>query len=407
MGRIGIDVGGSFTDAVLIDADGGVRVAKVPSTPPRIEAGFLDALTVLLAAAGATPDDVSYLAHGTTVATNAIVTRTLARTALITNEGFRDVLAIGTQMRRNVYDLWTPEPAPLVPRERCHGVRGRIDAQGAEIEPLDEGDVRRAAALMRDDGTEAVAVMGLFSFLNPTHERRIGAILAEELPGVPVTLSADIVPEFREYPRAATAAANAALLPLVGAYIGAVEREVGDLGVRAPLHLMQSNGGVVPAERARRTPIALAASGPAAGVIGGARLALDAGEPNAITFDMGGTTADIGIAPGGQPELRFDGDAAGTPISLPQIDVLCIGAGGGSSAAVDAFGALAVGPASAGADPGPAAYGRGGERATVTDAHVVLGTLGGARQLAGGLALDEDDPLEAVAAAAVEVAGAL
>ena len=388
MQRIGIDVGGSFTDAVLLDPEGRARIAKVPSTPTRIEAGFLAALEALLVAAGARPDEVAYLAHGTTVATNAIVTRSLARTSLVTNAGFADVLAIGTQMRRNVYDLWTPEPEPLVPRERCHGVGMRIDAQGAEAEPLDEAAVRAAAARMRADGTEAVAVMGLFSFLNPAHERRIGELLAEELPGVPVTLSSDVVPEFREYPRASTAVANAALLPLVGAYVGAVEGELAAARVAAPLHLMQSNGGVTPAARAREQPIALAASGPAAGVIGGARLAADAGEANAITFDMGGTTADIGIAPDGTPQIRFDGDAAGTPISLPQIDVLCIGAGGGSIAAVDAFGALTVGPASAGADPGPAAYGRGGERATVTDAHVVLGTLGGERRLAGGLALD-------------------
>ncbi len=388
MGRIGIDVGGSFTDAVMLDDAGGVRIAKVPSTPSRIEAGFLDALQDLLAAAGARTADVAYLAHGTTVATNAVVTRSFARTALVTNDGFADVLAIGTQMRRNVYDLWTPEPEPLVPRERCHGVPGRIDAQGVEVEPLNEEAVRCAAARMRSDGTEAVAVMGLFSFLNAAHERRIGEILAEELPGLPVTLSSDVVPEFREYPRAATAAANAALMPLVGAYVGAVERELAEAGVSAPLHLMQSNGGVAPAERARDRPIALAASGPAAGVIGGARLARDAGETNAITFDMGGTTADIGIAPGGEPQIRFDGDAAGTPISIPQIDVLCIGAGGGSIASVDDFGALSVGPASAGADPGPAAYGRGGQRATVTDAHVVLGTLGADRRLAGRLPLD-------------------
>lgn len=394
--RIGIDVGGSFTDAVLLAADGAVRVAKVPSTPARIEEGFMDGLRMLFDAAGCTAEDVGYLAHGTTVATNAIVERTFARAALITNDGFTDVLAIGTQMREHVYDLWAPEPRPIVPRDRCFGVRGRIDAQGVEREPLDEDGVRTIAVRLREIGVQAVAVMTLFSFLNDEHEQRIGAILADELPGVPITLSSAVVPEFREYIRASTAAANAALLPRVGAYISAVEQAVADEGVAVPLHLMQSNGGVAPAARARSLPIALAASGPAAGVIGGARLAALVGEPDVLTFDMGGTTADIGLVTDGEARVRFDGDAAGTPINLPQIDVLCIGAGGGSIAHVDDVGALRVGPHSAGADPGPAAYGRGGERPTVTDAHVVLGTLGGDRRLAGRLPLNRERATAAV-----------
>ncbi len=397
MSRVGIDIGGSFTDAVLIGDDGRVHVAKVPSQPAQIEAAFMDGLRSLLAVAGESAAGVGYLAHGTTIATNAIVQRTFATTALITNEGFADVLAIGTQMRRNVYDLWTPEEAPIVPRERCFGVRGRIDAQGQEREPLDEAAVRAAAASMRVAGVEAVAVMTLFSFLNTAHEERIAALLAEELPGVPVTLSHHVVPEFREYIRASTAAANSALLPLVGRYVTALEGEVAGEGIGVPLHLMQSNGGVTPAERARQLPIALAMSGPAAGVIGGARLAGLVGEDDVITFDMGGTTADIGIVTGGEAEVRFTGEAAGTPINLPQLDLLCIGAGGGSIATVDEFGALRVGPESAGAAPGPAAYGQGGLRATVTDAHVVLGTLSEECKLAGRLPLDR-----ALALAAVE-----
>jgi N-methylhydantoinase A len=395
--RVGIDIGGSFTDAVLIGDDGRVHVAKVPSQPAQIEAAFMDGLRSLLVVAGESAADVGYLAHGTTIATNAIVQRTFATTALITNEGFADVLAIGTQMRKHVYDLWTPEAAPIVPRERCFGVRGRIDAQGQEREPLDEAAVREAAVSMRAAGVEAVAVMTLFSFLNAAHEERIAELLSEELPGVPVTLSHQVVPEFREYIRASTAAANSALLPLVGRYITALEGEVAGEGIGVPLHLMQSNGGVTPAERARQLPIALAMSGPAAGVIGGARLAGLVGEDDVITFDMGGTTADIGIVTGGEAEVRFTGEAAGTPINLPQLDLLCIGAGGGSIATVDEFGALRVGPESAGAAPGPAAYGQGGTRATVTDAHVVLGTLSEDCKLAGRLPLDR-----ALALAAVE-----
>ena len=404
-GRIGIDVGGTFTDAVIVVDDGHIRIAKVRSTPERIEAGFMDGLRQLLERAGAQAADVGYLAHGSTVATNAIVQRRLARTALITNEGFRDVLAIGTQMRARVYDLWTPEPEPIVPRDLCLGVRGRLDAAGKEVEPLDADSVRAAAAALRDRGVEAVAVMLLFSFINDEHERRVGDILAEELPGTVVSLSSRVVPEFREYVRASTTALNASLLPLMGAYLGAVTDEVAGEGVSVPLHMMQTNGGVAPAARARELPIALSASGPAAGVIGGARLAELVGETDALTFDMGGTTADIGLVIDGSPQLRFSGEAAGMPINLPQIDVLCIGSGGGSIARVDQFGSLTVGPASAGAEPGPAAYGLGGEEATVTDAHVVLGNLSAASALAGGVPLDHELAERAVAAAVGEPLG--
>lgn len=404
-GRIGIDVGGTFTDAVIVVDDGHVRIAKVRSTPERIEAGFMDGLRQLLERAGAEAADVGYLAHGSTVATNAIVQRRLARTALITNEGFRDVLAIGTQMRGHVYDLWTPEPEPIVPRDLCLGVRGRLDAAGEEVEPLDADSVRAAAAALRDRDVEAVAVMLLFSFINDEHERRVAEILAEELPGTVVSLSSRVVPEFREYVRASTTALNASLLPLMGAYLGAVTDEVAGEGVSVPLHMMQTNGGVAPAARARELPIALSASGPAAGVIGGARLAELVGESAALTFDMGGTTADIGLVIDGSPQRRFSGEAAGMPINLPQIDVLCIGSGGGSIARVDQFGSLTVGPASAGAEPGPAAYGLGGEDATVTDAHVVLGNLSPESALADGVPLDRELAERAVAAAVGEPLG--
>jgi N-methylhydantoinase A len=402
MGRIGIDVGGTFTDAVIVSDDGRVRIAKVRSTPEQIEAGFIDALRLLLERAQAAAVDVEYLAHGSTVATNAIVQRRLARTGLVTNEGFRDVLAIGTQMRRHVYDLWQPDPEPIVPRERCIGVTGRIGPQGEEIEPLDEASVRRAAADLRAARVDAVAVMLLFSFVNPAHEQRVGDILAEELPGVPVSLSSAVVPEYREYVRASTTVVNASLLPLLGRYIGALRERVAAEGVPVPVHLMQTNGGVTPADRARELPIGLTASGPAAGVIGGARLAELVGEGDVLTFDMGGTTADIGLVLDGAPQVRFAGEAAGMPINLPQIDVLCIGAGGGSIARVDEFGALRVGPQSAGADPGPAAYGRGGTEPTVTDAHVVLGTLAADTQLAGRVPLAREPAVEAVARAVGE-----
>ena len=252
--RIGIDVGGTFTDAVIVAADGRVEIAKVPSTPERIERGFMHALAELVERSGSQAGDVGYLAHGSTVATNAIVQRRLARTALITNRGFRDVLAIGTQMRAAVYDLWSPEPEPIVPRGLCIEVGGRLDAQGAEVEPLDELSVRAAAAAVREADVEAVAVMLLFSFLNPAHELRVGELLAEELPGVELSLSCQVVPEFREYVRASTTALNAALLPLMGTYLTALGGEVDGAGISVPLHLMQTNGGVAPAARARELP---------------------------------------------------------------------------------------------------------------------------------------------------------
>jgi N-methylhydantoinase A len=395
--RAGIDVGGTFTDAALVDAQGRLHVAKTRTTPGDLGDGFEVALAEVASSAGIPLSGLDYLVHGTTVATNSIVQGRLARTALITNEGFRDILEIGTQQRRRVYDLWSPQPAPLVPRERCHAVRGRIGADGSEVEPLSEEDVAAVAARLLEQQVQAVAVVGLFAFVNPAHEQRIEALLDELLPGVPVACSSRVAPEFREYLRASTTVLNAALLPVAGAYVERLSGRLGGHGVAAPLHLMQSNGGVATAQRAARLPVSLAASGPAAGVIGAARLGLAAGHSQLLTFDMGGTTADIALVVDGLPQLRFQGDQHGHPVNLPQVDVLSVGAGGGSLASVDRFGSLTVGPDSAGAAPGPACYGAGGTRPTVTDAHVVLGSLDARRALGGGVRLDR-----AAACAAVE-----
>jgi N-methylhydantoinase A len=402
--RVGIDVGGTFTDAVLVDDAGRLHVAKVRSTPRDASVGFLDGLAELARRSGVAPDELSYLAHGTTVATNAIVQGRLARAALVTTAGFRDILEIGTQQRRAVYDLWEPQPAPVIPRERCHEVRGRIDAQGAEVEPLCEDDVRAIAARLREQEVEAVAVVLLFAFANPDHERRVGELLAAELPGVPIALSSQVAPEFREYLRASTTALNATLLPVAGGYVRRLSETLARDGVATPLHLMQSNGGVATADAAARLPVGLVASGPAAGVIGAARLGETVGERDLLTFDMGGTTADIALVADGLPQLRFQGDQGGHPVNLPQVDVLSVGAGGGSIASVDPFGSLSVGPDSAGADPGPACYGAGGVRATVTDAHLVLGTLDPDRALGGTVRLDVE---AARAAVQRDVAGPL
>jgi N-methylhydantoinase A len=405
MSRVGIDVGGTFTDAVLVEDDGRLHTAKVRSTPADASEGFLEALAELSRRSGSEPGELAYLAHGTTVATNAIVQGSLARAGLIANAGFRDILEIGTQQRRSVYDLWEPQPSPVIPRERCHEVRGRIAADGSEVEPLAEADVRAAAAALREQAVEAVAVVLLFSFVNPAHERRVAEILAQELPGVPVAISSHVAPEVREFLRASTTALNAGLLPVAGAYVRRLSERLAADGVAAPLHLMQSNGGVATASTAGETPVGLVASGPAAGVIGAARLGAAAGEPDLLTFDMGGTTADIALVVGGLPQLRFQGDQGGHQVNLPQIDVLSVGAGGGSIAAVDRFGSLTVGPASAGADPGPACYGAGGTQPTVTDAHLVLGTLDPERPLGGRVGLDAAAARDAIRRAVADPLG--
>lgn len=387
---VGVDVGGTFTDAVFVDGGGDVHVAKARSTPDAAEKGFIDCLERLSLRTERRLEDVGYLAHGSTIATNAIVQRRLTPTALLTNVGFRDILEIGTQQRQRLYDLWTPKPSPVVRREWCYEVRGRIGADGAELEPLCEEDVGEVAKILRDKGIEAVAVTFLFSFFNPDHEIRAGEILRAELPNLAMSLSSDIAPEFREYLRASTTAVNASLLPLVGQYLQDVTTRLAERSVQAPLHMMQSNGGVATASVAARVPVGLIASGPAAGVIGAARVGGAVSAGDVLTFDMGGTTADVAVVLDGLPQLRFNADPGGFPVNLPQIDVLSIGAGGGSIVRVDEFGGLTVGPDSAGAKPGPACYGAGGYEPTVTDAHVTLGAIAGERALGGVVNIDPD-----------------
>ena len=382
--RIGIDIGGTFTDAVSVDRGRRLSVAKVRTEPDDLASGFVAAVDALGVDAAA----IRYLVHGSTVAANALVQGRTARIGLLTTAGFGDVIEIGTQQRPALYDLRCSKPDPLVPRELRREARGRIGAEGQVLEPLEPGDVEAAAHSFAGAGVEAVAVCFLFSFAHPEHEREAGRILESMLPGVPVSLSCEVAAERREYPRAATTALNAALLPVVGSYVEELDARLHSLGAGVPLHLMRSNGGLATAGVARRLPVALIASGPAAGVIAAARLGAVAGMPDLLTFDMGGTTADVCLVSNGEPERRFRGEVQGHPVTLPQIDVLSVGAGGGSIARVDAFGSLRVGPESAGADPGPAAYGRGGEDATVSDAHLVLGTLDPDRFLGGRMALD-------------------
>lgn len=380
--RIGTDVGGTFTDFVKIDGNR-LRVHKVPSSTPQhraIVAGVDDLDTSVHAA----------LVHGTTVATNALLEHTGARTALLTTAGFQDVLAIGRQNRPDLYALHPTRPAPLVPRARRYGIPERLAADGSVLTPLDDDAVRRCAQDLAAAAVESIAVVFLFAYQNPTHEKRTVAILREHLPDVPITRSSALLPEHREYERTATTVVNAYLRPQVARYLHQLADSVGDRSVT----VMQSNGGITDVSTAAQQPARLALSGPAGGVVGAvgvAQQALHTDAPHLLTLDMGGTSTDVALCNGAVP-YTTEHTIAGMPLRLPTTDIHTVGAGGGSIAQVDPGGRLRVGPESAGAHPGPAGYGNGGTRPTVTDAHIVLGRLHPEplRELDSALDLDVD-----------------
>ena len=400
--RLGVDIGGTFTDIALIDeATGQIYTGKVSSTPQDPSGGFMEAVQRLLAKQQIAAQDVAYIVHGTTVATNAIIEGKVAPTGFITTEGFRDMLEIARQIRPTLYDLQFEKPRPLVPRHRCFGVPERLDASGAELTPLDEDALRQVADKLRDEGVEAIAVCFLHAYANPTHEQRAGEILAEVFPEAVVSLSAEVAPEFREYLRASTTVINSCIRPVVARYLQRIEDRLAQAGIAAELLVMQSSGGVYTFAAARQKPVYMVESGPAAGVIAAAHLGQARGYDQVISFDMGGTTAKAGLIQGGAPSVTKDYEVgttaqsgvgatrgAGYPIRTPVIDLVEIGAGGGSIAWVDPGGILRVGPQSAGADPGPVCYGQGGTQPTVTDANLVLGRLNPNYFLGGEIALD-------------------
>ncbi|QYJ15404.1 Acetophenone carboxylase gamma subunit [Rubrobacter xylanophilus DSM 9941] len=378
--RLGIDVGGTFTDLVALGG-GDVITAKVPSTPRDQSEGVMRAVE----AAGVEATSVAALAHGMTVATNALLERRGARTALVTTEGFRDVLEIARQNRPSLYDLSQDRPPPLVPRGLRFTVRERMGPEG-EIEPLDEESLREAVAALREAEVEAVAVCLLFAFTHPEHERRVGAALREALPGVHVSLSSEVLPEFREYERFSTTAADAYLAPRLAAYLKNLAEKAEKAGLPTPL-IMQSSGGVVRVEDAISDAAGCVLSGPAGGVVGAAYVGSLSGYRDLLTFDMGGTSTDVAPILNGEAQTTTETVVAGVPIKLPMVDVHTVSAGGGSIAWADAGGALRVGPHSAGAEPGPAAYDKGGEEPTVTDANLYLGYLADGAQLGGEVVL--------------------
>jgi N-methylhydantoinase A len=366
---LGIDVGGTFTDAVLL-ADGRVTSAKVPTAPRQEE-------SVIAAAQAVGAAEVERFTHGTTVATNALLERKGARTAFLGTAGFEHLLHLRRQDRAHLYRLCADHPAPLVPLERCYGVRERIGPAGV----LEELDLESLPQME----VEAVAVCLLFSFRDPTHERVVADELRARLPGVRVVASHEVSPEFREYERASTTTIDAYLGPVVARYLGALGSASAQAGLPAPL-VMRSSGGVASLDEAAEHPAFALVSGPAAGAVGAAEIARRAGAERALSFDMGGTSTDVSLVAGGAAERAGERMVAGFPLRLPTVDLHTVGAGGGSIVWEDAGGALRVGPESAGADPGPACYGRGGTRPTVTDANLVLGRL--PERLAGGLRLD-------------------
>jgi N-methylhydantoinase A len=397
--QIGVDIGGTFTDIVALDRSGQLFLTKVPSTPKDLLEAIGTAVTRVLALAGAAPADVGRFIHGTTVATNAILEQKGAVTAILTTEGFEDVLELGRMKRSRMYDLaMDPEvPTFLAPRRRRVGIPERLDARGDVLVPLDEPAVRRAVQALRAQAVQAIAVCYLFSFVNPAHERRTREIVAEVAPEISVSLSSDVDPTFREYERLCVTAFDAYLGPVVKRYLAGLADTLAGLGVPGVPLIMRSRGGIVSAALAAQQPVTLFLSGPAGGVIGAGFAAERSGVRDFVSLDMGGTSNDVAVVHGGTPLLAAEGAIGPYPVRTPMVDVNTIGAGGGSIAWIDAAGGLRVGPRSAGADPGPACYGRGGDQATVTDASVVLGYLNPARFAGGTLPLDVDAAERAVA----------
>ncbi len=385
---IGVDIGGTFTDFVL-STEGRLTIHKLPSTPHNPALAMLDGLNTLMA--GHTAEERAWVAHGSTVATNAILERKGAKTAFITTMGFRDVLLIGRQNRPLLYALQPALPPPLIPRELCYEVRERLDYTGQVLIPLDMSILDAVLDHIAEQQIESVAVCLLYSFIDPKHEIAIRQRIIERgiLEAWQVALSSEVLPEFREYERASTVALEAYVRPVMTRYIGHLQAQLANTykDSIAGLRVMKSDGGIAGAERVRQQAIQTALSGPAAGLIGAAHLAKLAGYPNIITLDMGGTSTDIALSAGEllrRPQSEIDG----LPLRIRLLDIETIGAGGGSIARVDAGGVLRVGPESAGADPGPVAYGRGGTQPTVSDANLVLGRLNPDHFLGGGMTLD-------------------
>jgi len=389
--RIGIDVGGTFTDIVVFDEKKRDFLSlKVPSTPNNPELGALEGMKKIFNMAGREGKDVNFFSHGTTVVTNAILEGRLAKTALITTEGFRDVLEIGRQRRPQQYNFFAEKPKPIVPRSLRYTVRERMGSRGEVIIPLNKIDLEEIILNLKKEKVESVAICFLFSFLNPSHEKEVSEIIRERLPDLYVFNSWEVLPEYREYERTLMVCLNAAVAPMLTNYLSSLAENVSALGIKCELHLMKSSGGIMNFKTAQRRAVEAVLSGPAAGALAVNFMGKLSGYENIIGLDMGGTSSDISIVADGRVRMTTDGKIGDYPIKFSIIDITTIGAGGGSIAWLDEALGLHVGPQSAGADPGPACYGKGGEEPTITDANLLLGIIDKDFFLGGEIKLDED-----------------
>jgi N-methylhydantoinase A len=393
--RVAVDIGGTFVDAIVYDEDSqDLRIYKVSTTPDEPARGVLDSVAGLV-------DDVSAVAafaHGTTLGLNAILQRSGADVGILTNDGFSDLLEVARAAipTAHMYDFSYARPAPLVPRRYRRGVVGRMDAQGREVTPLDrDGLMTAARELIEDHGLRSIAICFLHSYANPEHEREAGALLRREFPGVEVSISSDLTREYREYERTSTVMLDAYIRPVLNNYIAQLESRLGERGLTTPLHIMRSGGGAMTAELAKSAPLMTVLSGPAGGVVGGSFLARELRIPNLLSFDVGGTSVDACVIQDGSPSEVYEATIDSLPLMIPIFDIRTIGAGGGSIASVDG-GLLKVGPRSAGAVPGPVAYGAGGTEPTVTDAAFVLGYLDPSAFLDGAMTVDRGAALDAI-----------
>jgi N-methylhydantoinase A len=407
--RLAVDIGGTFTDLALETPGSDGRVKrfshKILTTPRAPEQGVMNGIAILLQRAKVEPADIEVMVHGTTLATNAIIERKGSPTALITTKGFRDALEMAYEHRFEQYDIMIDKPPPLVARELRLEVPERVDAKGRVLLPLDEAAARALVPTLQRHGIQSLAIGLIHSYVNADHERRLRDIFAAAMPALSITLSSEVCPEMREYERLSTACANAYVQPVMAGYLGRLERMLRASGLKAPVYLMTSGGGLTTIEMARRFPIRLVESGPAGGAILAARVAEECGLARVLSFDMGGTTAKICLIDDGQPQqsrsfevarqYRFQ-KGSGLPLRIPVIEMVEIGAGGGSIASIDALQRIQVGPESAASEPGPACYGRGGSEATVTDADVAMGRIDPTRFAGGTITLDRAKAEQAI-----------
>ena len=395
---VGLDIGGTFTDVYMLEPDSG-RTARFKSltTTDDPARGAVEAMMAALDEADASPGQIGVVLHATTLVANALIERRGASTALVTTRGFEDLLNIAREKKYDIYDIFLEKPPPLAPRERCFGVGERIAADGSVIEPVDADSMDGIVADIVASGAEAVAVCLLHSYVNPEHEQRVAAVLRDRLPGIAVTISSELLPEMREYERATSTTANAFVLPMIDGYLARLAEQLHDREIDAPLFIMLSSGGISTSEVVRRFPVRICESGPAAGAVTAASIGHLVGEPKVLSFDMGGTTAKACLIHDYAPQVTTEFEVArmyrfkkgsGLPLHIPVVDLIEIGAGGGSIAHVDQLDLLKIGPDSAGSDPGPVCYGRGGEQPTVTDADLILGYLGAGSFLGGRMTLD-------------------